>query len=142
MKTWILGIWLGGQGCTDFKYKEIPLWISILGIVTGIIFCFVEKRSLDSIFLACIPGLLALAFAKISKEVMGYGDGITLLAMGTFITLEQLISVGMIAFSMAGVVALVLLVFFRKGGSYRLPFIPFLCAAYILECSMRLGGGI
>lgn len=137
MKAWILGIWLGVIGGIDFKYKEIPIWISIVGAIFGIGFCIIEKRTLESVFFALIPGVLAIVFSKLTKEVMGVGDGITFIIMGFFLSLEHLLSVGMLAFAMAGVIAFFLLVVFRKRGNYRMPFLPFLAVAYYL---IKLGG--
>ena len=137
MKAWILGIWLGIQGCIDFKYKMIPLWLSAVGAVLGLGFCIMEKRDVESILWALVPGILALLFSKLTNEVMGYGDGIILIVLGIFLPLERMVSIGMLAFSIAGVVALLLLVIFRKKGSYRIPFVPFLAVAYITDCFIR-----
>lgn len=139
MKEIIFGILLGIQGFIDLKYREIPLWISLLGAGIGMAFCIEEERTIVSIFLACIPGIIVLVFSKFTKEVIGYGDGILLLVMGTYLPIEKLLSIGMLAFTIAGIVALVLLVIFRKKGSYEIPFIPFLSLAYIMEYFISLG---
>lgn len=140
MKEIILGIWLGVQGGIDLKYKEIPLWFVIVGGIGGIVFCILEGRVPTEVVLACIPGALALVFSKLTKEVMGYGDGIVFLVMGIYLSLERLLAIGMLAFLIAGVVALVLLVVFRKKGNYRIPFLPFLFLAYELDFFIGKGG--
>ena len=137
MKAWILGIWLGIQGCIDFKYKMIPLWLSVVGAVLGAGFCIMEKRDVESILWALVPGILAMIFSKLTNEVMGYGDGITLMVLGVFLPLERIVSIGMLAFVIAGVAALFLLVVFRKKGSYRIPFVPFLAVAYVMDCFIK-----
>jgi leader peptidase (prepilin peptidase)/N-methyltransferase len=133
MKEIVLGIWLVTQGGIDLKYKEIPLWLAIFGGVAGIVFCILEKRMPGEILLACLPGVIALVFSKLSGEVMGYGDGIVFLVMGIYLSLERLLAIGMLAFSIAGVAALVLFVIFRKNGNCRIPFLPFLSLAYGIE---------
>ena len=140
MKEIVLGIWLGVQGVLDWKYKEIPLWISLLGGIAGVCICVIEKRMPLDILLACIPGTIALIISKLTKEVIGYGDGIVLTAMGVYLPLKELISIGMLAFMMAGIVALVLLVIFRKNGNYRIAFLPFLGIAYLINWWMKQGG--
>ena len=117
----------------DLKYKEIPLWLSLVGGAIGILFCVQEERAIGQIILAFIPGILALGFSWVTKELMGYGDGIILLVLGSYMSLEKVLSIGMLAFVLAGIVALVLLVVFHKKGGYRIPFIPFLGIAYWLE---------
>lgn len=139
MKALILGIWLGIQGYMDFKYREIPVWFSLFGGAIGMLFCVMEHRDIRQVILSCLPGVCALIFSWVSKEVMGYGDGLVLLILGSFMSLPQLFSTVLLAFGIAGMVALVLLVIFRKTGRYRIPFIPFLSIAYGIEYVIKLG---
>ena len=140
MKIWILGIWLGLEGVWDLKYKEIPLWFSLAGGCAGLLFCIDEKRELLQILLAILPGILLLLFSWITKEVIGYGDGLTVLVLGMYMSLSQMAVVGVLAFGVAGVVALALLVFCKKTGGYRMPFIPFLGIATGIVHLVELGG--
>lgn len=142
MKVIIVGVWLGVLGWLDGRYKEIPMWFTLLGGISGIGFCIWEGRAIESIVLSCLPGIVAVIFSRLTKEVMGYGDGIVVGILGLFLPISQLLAVGMSAFILAGVVALVLLVVFQKKGSYRIPFIPFLCVAYGIDILTRFGGEI
>lgn len=135
MKELVLGIWLGVQASIDFKYKEIPGWFCLLAAIIGMVFCILEKRGIESIFLSLMPGVLFLCFSKLTKEVIGYGDGMVLVAMAFFLSLEQQVTILMTAFIVAGVVALVLLIFFHKKGNYRIPLIPFIFVAFLIECA-------
>ena len=128
------------QGYWDFKHKEIPIWLSLFGGGLGLVFCFIEERDIKLILLSCAPGLIALLFSKITGEVIGYGDGIVFVVMGLFLPITKILAIGMFSFSLAGVVALILLVIFHKKGNYRIPFIPFLAIAYGVECFTGLGG--
>ena len=133
MKEWILGIWLGMQAGCDFKYKEISVWACIFAAVLGIIFCFIEKRPIESILLSLIPGLCSCGVSRITGEVIGYGDGIVLMVMAFFLPIKQEISILMSAFIIAGIMALVFLFFLKKTGNYRIPFIPFLFVGFLIE---------
>lgn len=139
MKMIILGMALGVLAWLDFKDKEIPLWICVLEIIVGLGFAFFERRELMSLLLACIPGGMAIVFSWISREAIGYGDGIVLVMLGCYLSLSQVLSIGLQAFGVAGVVAFILLVVFRKNGRYRIPFIPFLALLFGWECLMQLG---
>lgn len=139
MKMIILGIWLGILAWIDGRYKEIPMWFTLLGGITGVGFCIWEVRPVEEIVISCLPGILAIVFAGLTREVMGYGDGIVVGILGLFWPIRRLLSIGMTAFVLAGVVALVLLVVFQKKGNYRIPFIPFLCAAYGIDICVKLG---
>lgn len=139
MKEIILGIWLGIQGVMDFKYKEIPLWFTLLGGVVGIVICVREERTVFEVLVSCLPGLVVIFFSWMTKEIIGYGDGIVLLVMGFYLSLSQVLSIGMFAVFIAGIVALILLTIFQKRGSYRIPFIPFLTLAYGVDYLIRIG---
>jgi len=137
MKEVVLGIILGIQAGIDWKRKEIPLWLSLVGIAGGVVFCIQEQRVWTSILIASIPGVISLLFSRLTDEVIGYGDGILFLMLAFYLSLEEILSVGMVAFSIAGVVALVLLVVFHKKGKERIAFIPFLSLAYVWCCFVR-----
>jgi len=139
MKEIVLGIWLVILGYVDFRKKEIPLWFSILGGMIGVVICTVEGRDFFDIVFACLPGALAMNFSWMTRETIGYGDGIVLLIMGIYLPVSQLLSIGMLAFFIAGIIALLLLTVFHKKGTYRIPFIPFLSIAYGIEYMMRIG---
>ena len=139
MKEIILGIWLGIQGVMDFKYKEIPLWFTLLGGVVGIVICVQEERTVFEVLVSCLPGLVVIFFSWMTKEIIGYGDGIVLLVMEFYLSLSQVLSIGMFAVFIAGIVALILLTIFQKRGSYRIPFIPFLTLAYGVDYLIRIG---
>lgn len=131
MKEIVLGILLGIQAFIDWKWKEIPLWLSLMGIAGGVVFCIQEERAWASVLIACIPGVISLIFSMITHEVIGYGDGILFFMLAFYLSLEEIFSIGMVAFSVAGVVALILLVVFHKKGKERIAFIPFLSLAYV-----------
>lgn len=139
MKELVLVIWLGLQSMIDLKYKEIPIGPSLLAGIMGIGFCVFENRPFFDVLWSCLPGLLAMAFSWISKEVMGYGDGLVLVIMGIYLPISQMLSIGLQAFSLAGVVALVLLVVFHRTGKSRLPFVPFLGLVYGCEVLIQWG---
>lgn len=139
MKEVIFGIWIVLQGYLDFKFKEIPLWLSLVGGGIGVICSIVENRTWTSLLVACVPGIVCLFFSWMTKEVIGYGDGVIFVVMGTYMSASKLISIGMLAFGLAGIVALILLVVFHKKGKDQIPFIPFLAVAYGLGLATEVG---
>ena len=139
MKEIVLGIWLLIQAGVDFRHKEISVKLSLVGIVMGLVFCVFEKRGLPSLLIALLPGLFSLGFSWMTKEVIGYGDGIVFLTMGTYLPISRVIGISLAAFFIAGVVAIILLTIFHKKGRYRMPFVPFLTLAYGWEWMTRLG---
>ena len=128
-----LGILLGIQSLWDIRYREIPNKVSILGILIGILFCVSTKRSIVEIGIAFIPAGLCYICSRLSKEAIGLGDVIILFVMSFYYSIEKLISICMLAFGIAGVIALLLFVVFHKKGNYQIPFVPFLWIGWMIE---------
>ena len=136
MKEFILAIWLMLEAVIDWKYKYISIWHLIMGGAIGILFCLLQKRALDEVALACIPGVCLLVFAKLTREAIGYGDGMVFLVLGLYLSIEEILMIGFWASAAAGIMALTLLVVFRKSGKYRMAFLPFLSGIYL--CSLLI----
>lgn len=134
-----IGIVLTIQSYWDFRYKKIPSAVSIVGGILGILLCIFEKRELSEVMLAFVPGILCFCFCRISQEAVGYGDAIIFTVLGLFYSLETIISICMVAYSVAGIVSLVLLLFFHKKGNYEIPFIPFLWMGWSIEFLFLMG---
>lgn len=135
----IIGIMLSIQSYWDIKDRAIPTSVSILGGVFGLLFSIYEERELVHLLAAFVPGILCLFFCKISKEAVGYGDAIVFLVLGLFYSLEGIVSICMAAYSVAGILALILLVFFHKNKNYEIPFIPFVWIGWGVEFLLLLG---
>jgi len=125
----IIFIILTIQTYWDLRYKKLPLLISLVGVVIGVPILIFSQRELMDILLALLLGVIFLLIGKITREAIGYGDGILLIVMGLFYSAKQMWSICIMAFVFAGVVALVLLLIFRKKGNYEIPFVPFLLLA-------------
>lgn len=82
------------------------------------------------VVLRFVPGLVCLGLGWLTKEGIGYGDGLMLLCLGCFLSLQQLLSVCLSALTLAGIAAMLLLLVFHKGRKTEIPFVPFLLAGY------------
>ena len=117
----------------DLRRKRISLLVTIFYGLLGVGYQITNKEMGVWMMVSLLPGLLVLAFAKLSKEKIRYGDGLILLALGCYLNIEEMALVCMIAVCFAGILALILLVFFHKGRNYVIPFVPFLLCGYVLE---------
>ena len=128
----LLGILLF-TGYKDWKEQKVSLEILILGGTAGIVIGTVCKEpGAKEMICGAILGGLVLALALISKEAVGIGDGIILIVSGIILGYRALLELILISLMLTGTVALFLIVVKRKWRTYRLPFIPFLLAAYLL----------
>lgn len=127
----LLGV-LGLGTYWDWKEKQIYLYLPIFAGIVGIILHLVlgEHTWMD-IALGMAIGIVVLVISWTSRESIGTGDGMMLIASGAFLGGWGNLELLMIALLLVGVTALFLIVAKRKGRKDRLPFIPFLLVAYL-----------
>ena len=141
METLRMGILTCGLGfltIEDIKEQELhSLPLLLLGL-SGAIFAVFEKTWTDATFLwRFLPGLSLLFLAWMTKESIGYGDGLAVLCMGCFYPVEELFGLFLLAVTLAGLIALGLLAIFRRSRKTRLPFVPFLFGAHLVVWALR-----
>lgn len=126
----------------DWKYYSLPVWllgVSMLGGGVGLVAALLGTEGERGVaFLALLPGVVALLVAFATREQIGYGDGVLLLAMGGCIGMERTVWTVFAALAGVFVVSCVLLVTGRAQRNKRLPFVPFLLLG---EMVVMLGGG-
>lgn len=132
-----------GLGCLsveDIRSRELATApILAMGLLGAGVSLAGHAWQWPGVLLQFVPGLSALLIARISREGIGYGDGLVILCLGCYLPPPQLAELCMIAITFAGLVALVLLVGRRRGRKETLPFVPFLLAGYLI---VLLSGGV
>lgn len=137
----VIGIVLAVQAVFDIKWKKIPIIVTGIGAVSGGVILFFKEVSAIEVLLALLPGLCCLLYSKVSRQALGYGDAFLLCIMGLFFSMEDMMLLILAAFGMGGIMALALLLCFRKQRKYEIPFVPFLLAAYGVVVWIRIGSG-
>ncbi len=122
---------LGWNSILDLKERRISIWFTAIYGIVGLALRLGKGDNLLQIGLSLLPGIFFLGFAKISCQRVGYGDGLIMLAIGCYLPLSNMLYLCMLAIFAAGVVALILCVFFHKGKNYELPFVPFLLISFL-----------
>lgn len=122
----LAGVILGIQSYWDIREQKIPTNISVIGGVLGFLLSVHMERSCFNVCMALLPGVSLLAVGWISKESIGYGDGILICALGLFYSWEVLWRICFLAFLFSAGAALVLFVVLKKRGNDTIPFVPFL----------------
>lgn len=94
----------------------ILIFVQIFGIDGGII----------SHLIRLIPGAIFIIFSFVSKESIGMGDGIVILALGTLLGMEKTFKLLFFASCFASLFSVVLILLKKADRKSRIPFIPFI----------------
>lgn len=125
----LLFLFLGVCAVFDGLYRQIPLIVVWLGMLTAVCLQVYGAMGETGIFPAAvslIPGLGFFLLSFFSGEKVGYGDGWTLLMIGLFLGPYRCfltLLAGLLAESAAAVVLLMLKKIQRDE---EIPFVPFL----------------
>lgn len=126
----------------DGKYYSLPVWLIVIGELGGLagmayrlLWC---EETVGEVLVALVPGMYLLFLAFLTREQIGYGDGLILLAVGGCLGWESAVAVLFVALTLSFVVGLAGLVLKRAKGKSRIPFVPFLALGSL---AVMLGGG-
>ena len=133
----IINVYLLWGAWKDLRKKRISdqyLWFGgVAGIIYNLMKMITKEFVWEERFTAYLPGLLILVIAKITGEKIGYGDGWVVLILGSFLGIFEIYVMLQLAVILAAVVSVGLLCTKKAGREYRIPFLPFLWAAYICQ---------
>lgn len=134
------GILLGWMSIEDIRDKKVSIWPSLCLIVAGILAAAVqngENRSLYGLtaFLSAAGlGVAVWIGGKISKGSIGSGDAWVMGGLGAYLGWQRATTVffgGLLLCAAAGVLYIRIS---RKSVKTEMPFLPFLTAAYLINC--------
>ena len=132
----LTALWLIAMSIFDLLEKRVPVWLLAAGgipaIVTAMYAYMKETGSLSQILFGMLPGALLLAVAAGTKKA-GWADGIVLLVLGLITGLWECMACFMVSLLTMSAVSLPLLVLRKVRKNTTLPYIPFLCAGYLLR---------
>lgn len=122
----------------DVKRQEVSVrLIGIFGIVALVWYIssiYLKLNLMDPISWGAglLPGIILLLIGKVTKEAVGYGDGITMLVCGLFLGFTGSLGLLFTALLLSAFYSLVLLVIWKEKKNYTIPFLPFLLGAYMV----------
>lgn len=116
----------------DFRERMISGTLLSIGAVAAICSQILWNRnSVWECISGILIGLLFIGISKLTREGFGYGDSILITILGIYIGVWNLIYVLLIAFSLAAICSIFILIKFRFQRQKVLPFIPFITVAYM-----------
>ena len=107
--------------------------MGLLGGMVHMIYLFCSGADgWGELLMGLLPGALVLGLAFLTREQIGYGDGLLLLTLGCCLGIESTLGILMGGLYISFVVSLFLLVLKRAGRNTRIPFVPCLFLGYML----------
>lgn len=122
---------------SDIRKKEISVTRSVLcGVIafllrTGMGMLGLQAGTVQFLLTAILPGGVLLLIGKITRQEVGYGDGILLLVCGLCLGGKETIFLFVSGLFLMFPISLVLLLSGHTDRRAELPFAPFLLASYL-----------
>ena len=131
--TTILGwITMAAAALFDARTKRIPL--AMIGAAAGcsllasILLLQNGSTTPQELAASMMPGAALLLVALVTKEAVGYGDGLLLLATGPLFGWQRMLLCIPAALLLTAIVSVVLLAVKKANRKTKIPFVPFLAA--------------
>lgn len=121
----------------DIKKYMIPIWCVAGLFISTAVYSVTMGEGIKFCLFGCIPGIVILATAMITRGGVGMGDALVLIALGVGTGLSFIAGVLGIALITCGIFAALLLVVFKYKRNRRLPFVPFITGGYIICLLVR-----
>ena len=118
---------------TDIKSLRIPYSIVASAGFISTIFIIYEmvngSITWSQIAYALLPGIALIVTSFITRQSVGYGDGLMMLAVGPIFGSSHMVFGVCLAFFISAIFSLVMMVFRKADNRTRFPFMPFLTVA-------------
>ena len=115
----------------DAKHKIIPNEVVVFTMIIGIIFSFIDSMTFINAILGMLAGGGILFLLALVPGALGGGDVKLMFALGSFLGVQKVLWAIFIAFLLAAIVSVLLLLFKIKGRKEHIPFGPFLALGTI-----------
>lgn len=118
---------------SDIKCGKIPVWLpASLSVFLIALMVWQSKAFPTKMLFAILPGLILIIISKVSKELIGMGDGIMVIFSGVLSGYKEAIMILSVALIFAAVFSLILLVMKKANRKTKIRFVPFLLVSHSL----------
>lgn len=129
LKTFAMVLFLGAS-VSDIRKKSISIIFPGAALIlsaAGFLYrSFESGFCFGELFLSALPGIVMILISYLSRQGIGIGDGLMVMAIGPLLgTMETCLAV-MVAFFAAAVFSMVLLIFKAANRRKTFAFLPFL----------------
>lgn len=125
-------LFLGVGTYYDIKNQELPIpFLLVFGILAILLNLIFPYQTIQNVLTGAGIGGVFLFTSWMTKEAIGYGDGIGLVILGIFEGWQGLLPIVFGAFLLSGVYGVWRLIGYKEMRTETMPFYPFLLIAFI-----------
>ena len=121
----------------DIRTRTIPGWYLALGLLLAsggsVVFTILGRIPLWEIFASLLPGLFLLTMSYLTREKIGYGDGICFLILGLMEGPVPCMLVMLLSFLLSSAASILGMCLHRAGKNTRIPFVPFIIGGIAVQ---------
>ncbi|SDB54704.1 prepilin peptidase [Butyrivibrio sp. INlla16] len=114
----------------DIREKKIPLSIPTVQMtLSGLCFIYLWSKGITQpadFLYSLIPGIVLLTVSYFTRQGIGLGDGLTVLALGPLFGIMDTMLIVLISFTFSAVIGVILLIMKKVSGKSVMAFMPFL----------------
>lgn len=130
---WVMGIFLSIYGTIDILKKQIPVWPMFPVGIFGIFSMFDRTVEDNMTYIAGVfIGICMLALGRITKEEIGYGDGLVFMITGLYLGYQYNLLLLVLSLIISAMISLILILFKKVHRKTSIPFVPFVTVAYFI----------
>ncbi len=134
---------LGLTSFDDIKTKQIRILEVVAFGLLGIVLNVINKtNSWISISGGMMIGGLIFLFAILSKEKIGKGDALIIMAAATYLGFINTIILVWISSVLAAIGGVIILKKYKHGPETEIPFVPFLLSGFLIMYAVSILGGL
>ncbi len=119
---------------TDLRFRKISrAAAAVYFVLAAAAHLLLADISLPDVLPGLLPGLACLLLSVLTEEAIGYGDGILVVICGFSLGVWQCLGILMLAFMLAGLFGVMLLVIKKGNKKSRIAFVPFLLLGTLIQ---------
>lgn len=122
---------LGGNAWKDLRKHRISILLTA-GIFLAAVILRIWRGEYAALAAGILPGVILLGISWITKESLGYGDGLVQSVLGALLGWKKALEILLGAFFLAAIFSAAALAAHRLGRKSELPFLPFILGAYLV----------
>ena len=117
----------------DIICKRIPLLV-IVGLIVMAMVSSLILQPVDGVLIVAgaTVGIVFFLISKVTREKLGYGDSLILLALGILLGFWEVMILILIAFLASACFGIIMVCWKKKNKNTSFPFVPFIALSYVL----------